>query len=961
MAYGVSDGEERDLPADFDATWRYPGARWWKFDFHAHTPASMDYGKGSKQSSLKQLTPRDWLLGFMRAKVDCVAVTDHNTGEWFDRLKEELVTLERIGHSEYRSLYLFPGVELSVNGGFHLLAIFDIDKTTSDIDSLIGAVEYSGTKGDSDGVTRKSAVEVVETVLTRGGIPIPAHADNPKGLLRTRSESPKGTVLDAKTVGQVLECQDILAMEVIGSDFDKPDIYERRNLAWAEVLGSDSHHPKGQKDQQFPGSHYTWVKMARPSLEGLRLALLDGGGFSLRRSDKADAFDPFLLPELWIQTIEIEEARYMGRGQRSARLDFNPWLNALIGGRGTGKSTVLHALRLAARRESDLEALPHHSESRETFERFNQVPADQTRDGGLTGATRIKWTLTRDGVRHRVYWRQQATGTSVKDQTDSGDWVSSSVQAVTSERFPLQIFSQGQIAELAGQDPTALLEEIDRAAGVGDLRADLAEAVAAFNSARARTRELESKLDGLQGPTTVQLQDVERKLARFETAGHTAILKSYRHRQLQLRELDRQCEAVEDAAQNIETTAKELQLEDLPHDLFDHSSQEDLQAVAVATILKAAVGAASHQLRDIGQNLRRIVESRREALKNSRWKAAVDEAEADYGELISSLEAEGVSDPDEFGSLVRDKQRLDHAMKDLQLVIEKRDRLLKGSQRLLTKVQEARRAITRARDDFLSNALCQNDFVRIEIRPYGDDPYVIERSLRQILNVPDTRFSDDILTTDGESSAGAVADLLDGLPEEPQSRLSAAESRIGNLKERFASTCGGQGSFGGHFNNYLARESDRRPELLDSLLTWFPEDGLSITYSRTGDGRDFQPISQASAGQRSAAMLAFLLAHGEEPLVLDQPEDDLDNHLIYDLIVRQIRENKSRRQIVVVTHNPNIVVNGDAEMVHALGFEKGQCIVKQSGSLQEEAIRDEVCRVMEGGREAFRRRYRRLG
>ena len=108
-------------------------------------------------------------------------------------------------------------------------------------------------------------------------------------------------------------------------------------------------------------------------------------------------------------------------------------------------------------------------------------------------------------------------------------------------------------------------------------------------------------------------------------------------------------------------------------------------------------------------------------------------------------------------------------------------------------------------------------------------------------------------------------------------------------------------------------------------------------------------------------MLVFLLAHGEDPLVLDQPEDDLDNHLIYDLVVRQIRENKLRRQIIVVTHNPNIVVNGDAEMVHAFAFDKGQCVVKQSGSLQEEAIRDEICRVMEGGREAFRNRYRRLG
>ena len=136
---------------------------------------------------------------------------------------------------------------------------------------------------------------------------------------------------------------------------------------------------------------------------------------------------------------------------------------------------------------------------------------------------------------------------------------------------------------------------------------------------------------------------------------------------------------------------------------------------------------------------------------------------------------------------------------------------------------------------------------------------------------------------------------------------------------------------------------------------------MIVEYSRLGDGKDFRPIAQASAGQRSAAMLAFLLAHGEEPLVLDQPEDDLDNHLIYDLVVRQTRENKSRRQIIVVTHNPNIVVNGDAEMLHALDFVAGQCKVVQSGSLQDKSMREEVCRVMEGGREAFERRYRRLG
>ena len=56
----------------------FPGARWWKFDFHTHTPASIDYGMGPDSAQLKKITPEDWLLSYMRAGIDCVAVTDHN-------------------------------------------------------------------------------------------------------------------------------------------------------------------------------------------------------------------------------------------------------------------------------------------------------------------------------------------------------------------------------------------------------------------------------------------------------------------------------------------------------------------------------------------------------------------------------------------------------------------------------------------------------------------------------------------------------------------------------------------------------------------------------------------------------------------------------------------------------------------------------------------------------------------
>ena len=928
--------------------WRYPGSRWWKFDFHSHTPASADYGKGPDQASIRQITPEDWLLGYMRAGVDCVAVTDHNSGDWIDRVKMALRTLNQRQHSEFRPLHLFPGVEVTANGGIHVLAVFDTDKGSSEIDRLLGDVGYQGDSGGSDVAAHEAPIGVVEAICNQGGIPILAHVDGPSGAWS----------LPGNTLGPLLECGGLFAMEVVDSGSERPDLYQQRRFAWAEVLGSDSHHPSGGAGDRFPGSHFTWVKMAEPSLEGLRLALLDGRGFSIRRSDDSESFDPFALPVHCIEEVEVRDARYLGRGQ-SARLAFSPWLNALVGGRGTGKSTVLHALRLAARREQALLDLDESSTPRSTFERFDRVPENRMKSGGLTNDTAIQWIVMRDGVRHRVHWRQDGAGPGVEEEADGTGWVPSSV---TPEHLPIRIFGQGEIAELAGENQRALLRVVDEAAAVGGSNEALKEARNAFFAVRARIREMEGKL-ARRSDIVVKREDVERKLKRFEDAGHTAILTAFRHRRRQHREVDRHFDVAEAAAARIDEVAETLLPEDLPEGLFDQTSQEDLQAVSTIATLAGAIRDASQALREAARRLRETVVKQRENLAASAWQVDVDSAAKEYERLVESLRAEGVTELAEYGRLAQDRQSLDGELSDLDSLSETRDKLVEQSTSLLTGLLAARRGVSAARNAFLTEKLASNRFVRIGLRTYGEDPRVIERSLREALGVLDDRFEMDIFALDGDGvGRGCVADLLSDLPEDSTERRSVEiENRIVELKRRFSAACAGKDEFGGHFNNFLARESGRSPSFLDKLLTWFPEDALQVEYSRSGDGTDFQPIGQASAGQRSAAMLAFLLAYGEEPLVLDQPEDDLDNHLIYDLVVRQMRENKLRRQIIVVTHNPNIVVNGDAEMLHVLDFRRGQCRIVEAGSLQQEAIREEVCQVMEGGREAFERRYRRLG
>ena len=938
--------QDRDFP--------YPGARWWKFDLHTHTPASEDYGKGRHQASLRRITPRDWLLGYMRAGLDCVAVTDHNSGAWVDCLKEALLALEQDGHEDFRPLVLFPGVEITANGGLHVLAIFNLDRNSTDVSLLVGSVN-EGKPITSHSAAKCSVIEVVEAICEAGAVPILAHVDRPGGVW-ARSDHPDATwALGGSSLAPLLEVEGLFALEVVNPSHEKPPLYRERKLSWAEVIGSDSHHPTSAHGTHFPGSRYTWIKMAGPSLEGLRLALLDGGDFSVRRSDASGPFDPFAIPKNLIEAIEIEDARYMGRGT-AARVTFSPWLNALVGGRGTGKSTILHALRLAARRQSELDDLEDRGSSRSTFREFDRVPKDRRDRGGLTESTAVRWLVRRDDVLYRVLWRQDARGVVV-EYRDDDHWAESPSQAVTPQRFPLRLFSQGQIAELAGENQ-ALLRVVDDAADeVVTQRRRLDEACAAFSSLRARIREIDQRLRH-EDVLLVELQDVERKLKRFEDAGHQTLLMDYRRRERQRRVAEHQLDSAKAAAERVDATARTLGLDDVPGGVFS-VADEDQQAVAVLARFAASVGNTANNLHDEATRLRRTIAEQEGQLARSAWQSFADKAASDYQTLIRRLRAAGVTDLSEYDKLIQDRALLEDERKRLDSMREERDRLISESNEQRAIALEARRTISAARADFLSDALAGNRFVRVAVRSYGYEQKVVERSLRQQLDIMDDRFENDILSEDGKG--GVVAELLNELPDEDKRRVEEFERRIEDLKSRIESACAGNGDFQVRFNKYFEREFNRKPELLDKLLMWFPEDDLVVEYSLPSDGTGFRPISQASAGQRSAAMLAFLLAHGDEPLVLDQPEDDLDNHLIYDLVVRQIRENKLRRQIIVVTHNPNIVVNGDAEMVYALRSTNGQCVVGKSGSLQDSEIREEVCQIMEGGREAFSRRFRRLG
>lgn len=910
---------------------KWNGARWWKFDFHTHTPASVgDYGRGPDQDQLILRTPREWLLDFMAAGLDCVAVTDHNTGAWIDQLKVALAELENERPDGFRKLHLFPGMEISVNGGIHVLAIFDSSKNTSDLDALRGAIEYEGTPGISDGVTRKSFVDVVDAIISAGGIAIPAHVDEANGLFSQAGPS----------LQQVLDCGQIFAIELMSAAFHKPQLYFDKGLRWAELLGSDSHHPSGNPGQRHPGSHFTWVKMGVPSIEGLRLALLDGA-LSLRRSDQ-EAGNPNEHAPLIVESIEISQARYLGRS-RIFIIGLNPWLNAIIGGRGTGKSTGIEFLRIALRRQDELP-----DELKPEFEKYSRVYLNREDAGLLTDAASIRVIYRKNGSRFRIQWNPAGDLEPI-EQEDDGEW--HPAEGDIQQRFPIRIYSQKQVFQLA-KTPLALLRVVDEAPEVD--RRSWTERwnteEARFLSLRAKAREMETGLaeeSRLRG----ELDDVKRKLAIFEKAGHADILKAFQKKSRQKRTVESWEESWIGTGEQLRTTAAEIVPDLLDETNFDPDLAEDNELCILAAKAHGRLDEIRKAIEALALQTDQVVAEWRKAKDESSWLQTVNTAEKAYKDLQEKLASEGAGDPAAYGELVQRRQTIEQRLKELAERKKQVAELKKQADESLQRLLEIRKELTGFRRRFLENVLSENRFVKIQVIPYGSRE-TVEEEFRRLIQREGGGFEKDIGTPDGE---GLLAKLYENADSD-----GMIETNLAKIKDTIKKIMGQTETASLKDQRFATHIKKLPPEVIDRLDLWFPEDSLEVQYSTTGDGQRFRSIQEGSPGQKTAALLAFLLSYGEEPLILDQPEDDLDNHLIYDLIVTQLREVKRDRQIIVVTHNANIVVNGDAELVVALAVRGGETQKECEGSLQEKLVRDTICAVMEGGRKAFEDRYRRI-
>ena len=886
-------------------------------DLHAHSPESGDFDQPTGQK-------RDWsgwVVAAARADLDAIAITDHNTAAAISKIQDAAAA---VGNAPI----LFPGVEITASGGVHLLALMDPACGQQHVDDLLSRAEIP-VKDRGSGIARSPlSVEQILESLGKDAVILGAHVNGPKGILRQLSGQERLAVLRSPRLDGV-EVDPAADLDESWLDGSKGEIGRRIPQVWA----SDG-HGFGKLGRRF-----TWVKMTRPDAEGLRLALLDGSE-SLKRATREDPGDPNAQrAELMIESVTVADARFMGQ-PAPVTVRFNPWLNAIIGGRGTGKSTLVDFCRKTLRREAELDASGSRGEEgslRQLFERRVRVPP-RGREGLLADGTRIEIVYRKHGERFALAWSRHGKEAAISRL--EGDQRTPEEGSV-SERFPVRIYSQKQLFALA-QDPDALLTIIDDSPVVqaAERKREIEHLQSRYLSLCAQARAAAARASGLSG-RRAQLVDVQRKLDFLQEGGQTRQLSEYRKKS----QLDDTWNAVVAAAweavRDVAEAAEQLEVADLNGD-GNLSSEEDPSRASLMQAQEALSRAIGRLRRAVLRNVEGAQQEIEELLGGEdvrAWQRALAESKSSFDEAFTELAARGIRDPGEYTGLLAEAARLQRQIDTLENERTRAQELARDATETLARYRKRRHALGEARAEFAADA--SGGTIRVTVAPLSNSGD-LSRTLIDILGTE--RF---------EADRNALAKMIRSQAGEWS--WGNQDALVGKLR-RFLS--GGVDSWPTADHRFQAALRRVPPERIDRLALYAPDDSVRVHFK--GRGRGWSPLTQGSPGQQTAALLAFALGHGSEPIILDQPEDDLDNTLIYDLLVNQLRETKLRRQVIVVTHNPNIVVHGDAEFVLSIEAGNGQTRVACDGGLQERKVRDEICRVMEGGREAFESRYRRI-
>lgn len=928
------------------------GAHYFRCDFQVHTPRDVNWN-GTRPVSDDER--RAWAREFVKAcrekALDAVAITDHHDFAMVRYVREAAAV--EVGEDgqplpKERRLVVFPGLELTLSVPCQALLILDSDYPTERLDAVLTRLAVAVVDPSMDRLPHVTAIDIAllselydelnkDSWLRGNYIIFPNVTDGGhQTLLRSHmhhkyKEMPcVGGYLDGTVETKVGEGN----RKILGG---LNQDYGNKRLALIQTSDSRS------ATYEDLGRHTTWIKWSVPTAEALRQACL--------AQESRIAHSRPGLPTIWVSRISVTNSMFLG----PVELELNPQFNAIIGGRGTGKSTILDYLRWAL---CDIPA------SIDAEEEIGDPSARQRRLITSTLAptdSMVEVHFKINEIPHVV--RRNAKLGDLTLKVGDGDFAKVR-DADVRELLPIQAYSQKQLSSVAVR-----IDELTRFV-TSPIRRQLAVIDDELGEVSGKIRENYAALQRRR-----QLQaSIERSIlserSLFEQAANLRA-------------------SLDDVSDEDRSVLENKTRYDAARSVADGWQEAVTQALEATTRLDSTVAGLVVQLRpptsppealgtalgDLQRHTIQVLASLQAALSGAVKVLREQTAEGSDFEIAYRAVADAVEAFDTEYVKVKERSTA-HAAKLGELAeVEKQHRAAGQSLRSQRGELEAVGHPEAAHEQLMHSLFerMADRSSRLEEQCAALDGFsggLLRGSLEKGrgLDAVSERFR-GVVSGSG-LRANKIEDFFQELAAETNP-LDTWEVAVGELEA--LTQVGEDEQIASEAYPVLGRLGLRVADLKRIAARLDPEGWLALALTPVTDHPRFEyqtkedvfiDFASASAGQQATALLRVLLAQPGPPLIIDQPEDDLDSEVVQN-IVEEIWSAKQHRQLVFASHNANLVVNGDAELVvhcdYRVRGEQSLGEVAGQGAIDLPAIREAITRVMEGGEKAFKLRKEKYG
>lgn len=807
----------------------------------------------------------------------------------------------------------FPGFEISSSEKIHFVCLYAEETTDDELQRYLGDL---GLLTPEDGITPSclSSDQIINKVVRdQKGFIYAAHCTHTSGILKERmSHIWKNPLLQAIQIPGSID--DLKGLE---SDFyrkailNKEAAYERDH-PMAVINAKDVVTPEDLADPNAT----CLIKMTIPNFEAFKLAFHDPGS---RVHLNRDAEDQFYS--------RLESLTVTGGFLDTLDIEFSEHLNAVIGGRGTGKSTLLECIRFV------LGIHPIGSNAQKQHDAIIKENLGKSK-------ARVELNIRSSAMNGQYFTVARRYGEDISVQDSQGN--PSSFQPA--DLLPtIEFFGQNEIYEIA-QSKNGLRRLLERflESGHGAMESVIGEALNKLAENRKLTVESRNSLAAIEDQVA-RLPKIEERLEQFKQLGVEEKLKSIPLLEKSKRLLER---AVKHEGPNLETALLSVKdnlpdtaflsdaaIAELPQAEVFHKIRQELDALQIFTenILvqwQEEYSKRRHNILMLADQTRTSIHTQEEALENI------------FKELPACEGKSGQEIGLEYQKLLKEIEYIRPLQSSMTNQQKLSDSLLRQRQAIHAELSEYRadRSASFARTLARLNKKLAGK-LRLGINPEADRKPVIDFLLNcRLENVGAARL--DWIYQASDFSAVKLAGLIRQGSTALKNAGWGITPTVADALSRMS------------FEQILQLEEIESPDEV--------EIELNISHNSPNE---YRPLSKLSTGQQCTAILHLLLLENKDPLIMDQPEDNLDNAFIADRIVAELRDAKISRQFIFATHNANIPVFGDAEWIGVFDSidNMGRMPEESQGAIDVPAVRDKAAEILEGGKDAFLQRKYKYG